>query len=82
MISTNSSTFEQWLPTGLAARTFGVSHDSLKRYADRDCFLIECKHWRRGVHPNSPRLWNMSACAEALAYRGRLRRQPVDEASL
>lgn len=66
---------DQWLPTGLAARTLGVSHDSLKRYADRDGFLIEGKHWRRGVHPNSPRLWNLPACIDALAYRGRIRQE-------
>lgn len=63
---------DQWLPTGLATRALGVSSDSLKRYADRDQFLIEGHHWRRGPHCNSPRIWNVTSCAEAMAYRGRI----------
>jgi hypothetical protein len=65
----------EWMPTGQATRILGVSPFTLKRYADRDCFLIEGKHFRHGPHSNSPRLWNIPACEEALAYRGRLRRQ-------
>ncbi len=67
----------EWLPTGLATRALGVSSFTLKRYADRDCFLIEGKHFRHGPHRNSPRIWHIPACEEALAYRGRLRRQEV-----
>ena len=65
---------DQWQPTGLATRLIGVSAWSLRRYADKDCFLIEGKHFRFGPHANSARIWNVDACREALAYRGRLRR--------
>jgi hypothetical protein len=66
---------ERWLPTGQAASTLGVSVRTLKRYADLHDFLIEGKHWRFGPLCNSPRQWHVSACAEALHYRGRLQRQ-------
>jgi hypothetical protein len=64
-----------WLPTGLATRTIGVSADTLKRYADQDQFLIEGQHWRRGPHQNSPRVWHVPSCIEAMAYRGRIRQE-------
>lgn len=64
-------THQLWLPTGLAANTLGVSGITLKRYADRDGFLIEDKHWRRGPHPNSPRVWEINACRAAITRRGR-----------
>ena len=67
----------EWLPTGQATRVLGVSPFTLKRYADRDCFLVEGKHWRSGPHQNSPRLWNVAECIDALSYRGRLRKQEV-----
>ena len=76
------TTDDRWLPTGQATIALGVSPFSLRRYADRDCFLIEGKHWRYGPHSNSPRIWNVPACAEALAYRGRLRRQQQLAASV
>lgn len=61
----------EWLPTGQAALHLGVSSCSLKRYADRDESLIDGQHWRRGPHANSPRVWNIPACEEALHWRGR-----------
>jgi len=63
----------QWLPTGFAARALGCSSDTLKRYADRDEFLIDGLHWRRGPHRNSPRVWNLEACKQEIQRRGRLR---------
>lgn len=68
---------QEWLPTGLATKALGVSAFTLKRYADRDCFLIEGVHFRYGFHSNSPRVWNIPACQEALTYRGRQRRESV-----
>lgn len=68
-----------WMPTGQATKMLGVSADTLKRYADRHFFLVEGKHWRLGPHKNSPRLWNVSACIEALSYRGRINRQEQAE---
>ena len=60
-----------WLSTGRAARALGCSIDTLKRYAKRDEFLIEGQHFRRGPHPNSPMVWNIHACEEAIRWRGR-----------
>ena len=65
----------RWLPTGQAARELGISPDSLKRYADRDEVLLLGEHWRHGVHRNSPRVWNLPLCLQALNRRGRLKRQ-------
>ena len=61
-----------WMPTGPAARALNCSIDTLKRYAKRDEFLIEGKHWRRGAYPNSPWVWNIPACWEAIRWQGRL----------
>jgi hypothetical protein len=58
-----------WLPSGRAASALGVSIDTLKRYADRDAFLIEGKHWRSGAFSNSPRLWNVPLCLDAITKR-------------
>jgi hypothetical protein len=65
----------EWLRTGFASHELGVHEVTLKRYADRDHILIEGVHWIYGVHPNSPRLWDVPKCREALAYRGRLNRR-------
>ncbi len=59
-----------WLPTGAAALALGVSADSLKRYANRHEILIEGKHFRRGAFPNSPIVWHVPACLQALTHRG------------
>jgi hypothetical protein len=67
----------QWRRTGVAARELGVHEATLKRYADRDHILIEFEHWIYGAHSNSPRLWDVPKCLDALAYRGRTNRHPV-----
>lgn len=69
----------EWLRTGSASHDLGVHEVTLKRYADRDHILIEGIHWIYGVHANSPRLWDVPKCREALAYRGRLNRQSAKE---
>ena len=66
---------DQWLPSGQAALALGVSVKSLKRYADIHEFLVEGMHWQHGPLCNSPRVWNVDACREALAYRGRIRQE-------
>lgn len=53
----------------------GISIDTLKRYADRDQFLIENIHWHFGAHKNSPRVWDVNACLNAIRKR-RSTRQP------
>jgi len=47
----------------------GISIDTLKRYADRDDFLIKDIHWRFGPHKNSPRVWDVNACLTAIRKR-------------
>jgi hypothetical protein len=63
-------TASRWLPTGAAALALGVSTDSLKRYAARYEILIEGKHYRRGAFANSPIVWDVAACLDALTHRG------------
>ncbi|QNI71975.1 hypothetical protein [Cyanobium sp. NS01] len=74
--ASTSATTELWLPTGQAARQLAVSNDTLKRYASRDEFLIEGKHWQRGAHPNSPWTWNVHACRKAMSWRNRHGKRP------
>ncbi|MCP9902380.1 hypothetical protein KBZ12_17510 [Cyanobium sp. Cruz CV13-4-11] len=63
-----------WLPTGPAAKELAVSPTTLKRYADRDGFLTLGVHWRYGAHKNSPRIWNLRLCQQALDYRSRVKK--------
>ena len=62
---------ELWLPTGQAARMLGISQITLKRYADRDGFLVEGINWRRGHHHGTPRVWELHSCKAAISWRGR-----------
>ncbi len=75
LFSNQPAPLTTWLPTGQAARLLGCSSDTLKRYADRDEFLIDGQHWRRGPHLNSPRVWNIRACQQALHWQGRMGRR-------
>lgn len=68
---------ERWLPTGQAAVALGICVRSLKRYSDQRKLLIEGEHWCAGPLPNSARRWNISACAEALYGRGRIKAEPT-----
>jgi len=70
-----------WLPTGQAAAKLGVSAATLKRYAIRDQFLIEGQHWRPGAHHNSPYLWEVNGCHQALLHWGRKQRTAGPELS-
>jgi hypothetical protein len=72
-----NTNIQHWLPTGQAAAALAISPKTLKRYADLHDFLIEGKHWRFGPLSNSPRQWNIEACADALFYRGRAQRQAL-----
>lgn len=71
--SSSSQLSDQWLPTGQAARAVGCSTHTLKRYAYRDEFLVEGTHWRRGPYVNSPLVWNIPKCLEAISRQGRCR---------
>ena len=62
---------DTWLPTGKAVCALCRSADTLKRYALRDGVLIEGQHWRRGAYRQSPMVWNVRACEQAIALRGR-----------
>ncbi|MEI6359508.1 MAG: hypothetical protein WCO50_04175 [Synechococcus sp. ELA619] len=69
----------RWLSTGRAAAALGRSADTLKRYAKRDEFLIEGQHWRRGPHRNSPMVWNVEACKEAILRRRQVGKRKQQE---
>lgn len=66
---------ELWLPTGQASRLLGCSPDTLKRYIKRDGFLIEGEHWYQGPHSQSPIVWNIHACRDAIKRQGRLKQR-------
>jgi hypothetical protein len=76
---TDSAQAELWLPTGQACRLLGCSADTLKRYAKKHEFLLEGEHWYQGPFRQSPMVWNVSACKEAIRRQGRLkqRQQPA-----
>ena len=64
---------ELWLPTGQACRVLNYSATTLKRYASRDGFLLEGQHWRRGPHRQSPMVWNVTACHDAITRHEQLK---------
>lgn len=67
MPQTTNTTSPDWLPTGQAAQQLGVSACTLKRYAKRDGILEEGTHFRHGVHANSPKVWHVKRCFQALS---------------
>ncbi len=56
----------EWFPTAEAAHYLGVSCCTLKRYAKRDQILLEGTHFCRGPHSNTPLLWHVQRCFNAL----------------
>ncbi|QPN61965.1 helix-turn-helix domain-containing protein [Synechococcus sp. CBW1004] len=66
MSPTPPATLSDWLPTPQAAQLLGISHSTLKRYASRDRLLEEGTHFRRGPHANTPLLWHVPRCFQAI----------------
>ena len=63
---------ENWVTTKDAERILGIKRDTLKRsYADPEKgFLIEGKHWKKGMYHNSTKYWEINACKETLLQQG------------
>ena len=63
---------EHWVTTKDAERILGIKRDTLKRsYADPNKgFLIEGKHWKKGMYHNSTKYWEINGCKEMLLQHG------------
>ena len=60
-----------WLKTSDAAKHFGISALTLKRYGREGTgFLREGVHWRRGMKPTHPHAWNIELCSAELESQG------------
>ena len=62
---------ETWLPTGKAAKIFGISPYTLRRWGSpKTGFLRENVHWKRGMKASPPHGWNMELCSTELESQG------------
>ena len=60
-----------FVPTAVAAKMFGVSPYTLKKYGRPETgFLREGKHWERGMSPTASKGWYVGECRQALAEQG------------
>ncbi len=61
------------LTTGKAARTLGISQDTLRRYRDIvGGFLKVDEHWFSGAYENSPIRWDIEKCHEIISNRNKI----------
>ena len=61
----------QWLSTSKAAKHFGISPDTLKRWGrPKTGFLREGVHWKRGMKVSHPHDRNIASDADALQAAG------------
>jgi hypothetical protein len=63
-----------WSPTTFAAHELGVSSETLRRYA-RSGYLKPGTHFRPGLLPNSPWVWQIDAVAKELLQLSTKREQ-------
>ena len=63
-----------WSPTTFAAHQLGVSSETLRRYA-RSSYLKAGTHYRPGLLPNSPWVWQIDAVAKELLQLSTKREQ-------
>ena len=60
-----------FVPTVVAAKTFGISPYTLKKYGHpKTGFLREGKHWERGMSPTASKGWYVGECCQAQAEQG------------
>ena len=60
-----------WLPTTKAAKIFGFSPYTLRRWGSpKTGFLCENVRWKRGMEASHPHAWNMQLCNTELKYKG------------
>ena len=59
------------LPTTKAAKIFGISPYTLRRWGSpKTGFLRENIHWKRGMKASHPHVWNMGLCCAELESQG------------
>jgi len=63
-----------WAPTAAAAHQLSVSSETLRRYA-RSGYLKPGTHFRPGLLPNSPWVWQINAVAQELLQLSTKREQ-------
>ena len=62
---------ETWLPTTKAAKIFGISPYTLRRWGSpKTGFLREDVHWKRGMKASHPHGWNIELCSAELESQG------------
>ncbi len=63
---------DHWVKTKQAEEILGIPADTLKRnYANPNKgFLVEGKHWKRGMYPNSSSYWEINSCKQVLLQQG------------
>tara|TARA_B100000214_G_scaffold102546_1_gene71680 strand:- start:359 stop:580 length:222 start_codon:yes stop_codon:yes gene_type:complete len=71
---------EHWVKTKDAVKLLGIPADTLKRnYANKDKgFLVEGKHWKRGMYHNSSKYWDINACKDMLLQQGFMITKPIE----
>ena len=61
----------QWLSTTKAAKNFGISPDTLKRWGrPKTGYLREGVHCKRGIKVSHPHDWNINLCSAELQSQG------------
>ena len=61
---------QEWLTTPEAAEALGVSHHTLRRWANRDQILKAGEHFMYGPHRNSSKRWRVAAIKQLMLARG------------
>ena len=63
---------EYWVTTAKAMKILNVTRQRLCRYwCDKEKgFLIENKHWKRGLYHNTTRYFEINGCKEVLLQQG------------
>ena len=67
---------ERWLPSAKAAEALGISKVTLRRWAEFG-LLAEGQHYRKGLHPTSPWVWEVTSIVKVVEEQRRLLSRPV-----
>ena len=60
-----------WVSIAEASKQLGVGQTTLRKWKRSDTgFLIEGKHWKKGMNQNSPVGYNLAECRSALEENG------------
>ena len=56
-----------WVSISEASKQLGVGQTTLRKWKRSEAgFLIEGKHWKKGMNQNSPVCYNLTECRTAL----------------